>query len=174
MKFNSKNIAITGISVALVAVCTMVISIPVPATTGFINIGDTMIFVVASLFNPLVGMIAGGLGSAMADVLLGYTHWAPFTLVIKGLEGLCCGLLINLFRNKIKSKKIQGFMSIFAYIIAALVMVVGYFFGGWILKGSWQVALTSVPENLIQGGSSVIIAYIVVFATKLVKNKVQI
>ena len=32
-------------------------------------------------------MIAGGIGSALADILTGYSHWAIFTLIIKGLEG---------------------------------------------------------------------------------------
>ena len=40
---------LTGLFVALVAVSTMVIHVPVVATGGFVNVGDTMIFVAAIL-----------------------------------------------------------------------------------------------------------------------------
>ena len=38
-------------------------------------------------WGPLPALVAGGLGSALADLLTGYAHWAPWTLVIKGIEG---------------------------------------------------------------------------------------
>ena len=56
-------------------------------TEGYVNIGDSIIFVTSILFGPISGMIAGGFGSALADILTGYSHWALFTLLIKGFEG---------------------------------------------------------------------------------------
>jgi len=40
-----------------------------------------------------VGALAGGLGSALADLLLGYPFYAPATLVIKACEGFIVGFL---------------------------------------------------------------------------------
>lgn len=54
-------------------------------------------------------------------------------------------------------------------IVAGLVMVLGYFIGGTILKGSWEVALTSVPSNLIQGGVSAGLALVLSVLLKQVK-----
>ena len=54
-------------------------------------------------------------------------------------------------------------------IVAGLVMVLGYFVGGAILKGSWEVSLTSVPSNLIQGGVSLGLALILSVLLKQVK-----
>lgn len=54
---------------------------------GYVNIGDTVVLLSGVLFGPLTGLAAGGLGSALADLLLGYGFWAPWTLLIKGLEG---------------------------------------------------------------------------------------
>jgi len=87
------RLAITAIFTSLVCVATMVFSIYVPQTRGFFNIGETMVYITALLFGPLIGAFAGGVGSMSADIFLGYTHYAPATLVIKACEGAIVGLL---------------------------------------------------------------------------------
>ena len=87
------ELAMTAMFTSLVAVATMVFSIYVPDTRGFFNIGETMVFTAALLFGPLVGSFAGGVGSMIADVLLGYPHYAPATLIIKACEGGIVGVL---------------------------------------------------------------------------------
>ena len=77
---------------ALVAVATLVLRVPMPATEGYINVGDAIIVSGALLFGGVVAGVSGGLGSALADGLGGYAHWAPFTLIIKGVEGLVIGI----------------------------------------------------------------------------------
>lgn len=78
---------------SLVCVVTMVFSVSIPQTRGFFNVGETMVFATAALFGPLTGALAGGIGASVADVLLGYPHYAPATLVIKACEGAVVGLL---------------------------------------------------------------------------------
>lgn len=87
------QLAITAIFTPLVTVATMVFSIYVPSTRGFFNIGETMVYITALLFGPLIGSFAGGVGSMVADVLLGYSYYAPATLVIKACEGGIVGFL---------------------------------------------------------------------------------
>jgi uncharacterized membrane protein len=87
------SLAITAVSAALVCVVTMAFSIYVPATEGFFNIGESMVFLSAILFGPFVGAFAGGVGSMLADLLLGFPHYAPATLVIKACEGGVVGLM---------------------------------------------------------------------------------
>jgi uncharacterized membrane protein len=149
-----RQLTLTALFVALVTVATMVIQIPVPATSGYINVGDTMIFVAALVGGPKAGLIAGGLGSAMADLLSGYGQWAPWTLVIKGLEGLIAGVLAyGLYRQR-------GAFSagtLLSLALAGLWMVLGYYVAGGIIRG-FGAALTEVPGNLIQGLGSVVIA----------------
>ena len=84
-----------AIMIALTTVSTMLISIPTPGTKGFFNLGDIMVLLAAFLLGRKGGFIAGGIGSALADTLLGYTHWAPFTLIIKGIEGYLAGILLD-------------------------------------------------------------------------------
>ena len=87
------TLAVTAIFTAFVCVATMVFSIYVPSTEGFFNIGESMVFLSALLFGPYVGAFAGGVGSMMADILLGYSYYAPATLVIKACEGYVVGFL---------------------------------------------------------------------------------
>ena len=48
----------------------MLIQIPIPL--GYAHLGDSVILITAYLFGPVVGALAGGIGSAMADILTGY------------------------------------------------------------------------------------------------------
>ncbi len=87
------QIATTAVFTSLVCVATMVFSIDVPHTRGFFNIGETMVYVTALLFGPLIGSFAGGVGSFAADIFLGYSEFAPATLIIKAIEGGIVGIL---------------------------------------------------------------------------------
>lgn len=87
------KLALTAVFTPLVCVATMVFSIYIPATRGFFNIGETMIYCAALLFGPIVGAFAGGVGSSLADLLLGFYYYAPATLIIKALEGGIVGIL---------------------------------------------------------------------------------
>ena len=66
-----------------------------PANEGYINVGDAIIVFGALLFSGLVAGLSSGLGSALADGLGGYAHWAPFTLIIKGVEGLSSAYYVS-------------------------------------------------------------------------------
>lgn len=88
------KLALTPVFVALVALATMVLVVNIPATSGYFNIGETVIYVAAILFGPYVGAISGGVGAAIADALLAPAYW-PGTLVIKAFEGALVGFLSN-------------------------------------------------------------------------------
>ena len=53
-------------------------------------------------------------------------------------------------------KKVQ----IPAYLIGAVIMVVGYFLAKWYLKSSVEMALAGIPENIFQSGVGAVIAFI--------------
>lgn len=106
-----------AISTSLVCAVTIVFSIYVPQTRGFFNIGETMVYTTALLFGPLTGSFAGGVGSSLADLFLGFPYYAPATLVIKALEG---GVVGFLGRNKPKfSSKLLW--KVFTLIIGLIV-----------------------------------------------------
>ena len=119
------QLSITAIFTSLVFVATVVFSIYVPHTEGFFNIGETMVYTTALLFGPFVGAFAGGVGSALADLFLGYSHYAPATLAIKACEGALVGVL---FQKRLKfSSKLQWkiFTVTFGLIAGVLLGAIG-------------------------------------------------
>jgi uncharacterized membrane protein len=125
---------------ALVAVATFIVQLPNPATRGYINFGDIMIFVSALTFGPVVGGFAGSVGSAISDIAGGYGYFAPFTFAIKGIEGLLAGLISN------KSNVIRDGLAV---VFAGSEMIGGYFLTEAYLYGV-PSALTEVPGNISQ------------------------
>jgi len=101
----TKDIVISGIMIALVFVLTFAIKIPVPFTRGYVHLGDSIIFISAILFGWKVGALAGGLGSALADLVGGFAYWALPTLIIKSIMGALVGLLSDSYRNNYSAKK---------------------------------------------------------------------
>jgi len=132
------QLSLMAIMSALVTVGTLIIRIPNPMG-GYFNVGDVMIFVAALTFNPLVGGVAGGLGSAIADII-GFPLFAIPTLVIKGLEGLLASLVTN---------KKSVLRDVIAVVVAGTEMVIGYFLVEVYLWGI-ATAVLEVPANIAQ------------------------
>ena len=141
MDKNSKNyrLVLAAIFAALTALVTMVIKIPIPNGAGYLNLGDGVLMVSGLLFGPWVGACVGGIGSAIADLLSGYAAYAPFTLVVKGLEGFLAAYLLRKFSNRWPG-----------LIIAGLAMALGYFLTDWILY-QYPASIASLPMNIGQG-----------------------
>lgn len=96
-----RSLTYGSLMMALVFIATYAVRIPVPFTQGYIHPGDSMIFVSALLFGWKFGALVGGFGSALADILGGYAHWAFPTLVIKGIMGAVAGWIgHDLAKNK--------------------------------------------------------------------------
>jgi uncharacterized membrane protein len=134
----------TAISTALVSVATIIFYIYVPATRGFFNVGETMIFLAALLFGPVTGAFAGGVGASLADVLLNYWYYAPATLVIKACEGAIVGIL-GRRRPKADSRRVwMLFTLIMGLVIQALVALIGAAY----LSGTTELHIgIPPPEN---------------------------
>jgi uncharacterized membrane protein len=154
------KIALGAIFAALVAVATLTFVIPIPATSGYFNLGEVLIYVAALLFGPFVGLIAGG-GAAIADALVA-AQFAPGTLAIKALEGFLVGYLTKALNKKIKSLTICATIAI---IIGGFEMVAGYFLYETLVLGyPAELALLEVPFNIVQMLVGLVIAIPVMHA----------
>ena len=93
-----KTTIISAMFAALICVATMVVKIPTPLN-GYVNLGDCLVLVAAFSLPCGYGFLAAGIGSCLADVLSGYTAYAPATFVIKGLMVLVAFLVAKLLKT---------------------------------------------------------------------------
>ena len=174
-----RRLTLAALSIALVTLATVIIRIPNPATQGYINLGDALLFTLALVFGWRIGGLAGGVGSALADALGGYFIWAPWTLVIKGIEGILVGTIawwgIRGGRDSRNGGDDQvgrdagaapadsaghhpGRIAAFAAVlVGGAWMVTGYYLAGSVLFGG-IAALTEIPGNLVQAGVAIVVA----------------
>ncbi len=135
---------------ATTTVATMLIQIPIPPTRGYLNFGEILVFTSALLFGRFVGGLAGGMGSAMADIITGYGYFAPYTLIIKGLEGFLAGAIRD---GKSTRRDLLG------WFVGAVAMVTGYFLvEAYVMGFGVPAALVEVPSNAIQVLSGAVIS----------------
>ncbi len=156
------SLSLIGVFSALICVLTMVISIPIPATQGFINIGDAGVMICGLLFGPIIGGFSGGIGSALADLFLGYTIYAPGTLIIKGLEGFLVGFIANPKKFYIKI----NYRDILAVLAGGFTMSIGYFLYEIILFGIPAASYELILNGIIQFGLGGLIAITFIAAAR--------
>jgi len=150
-----RKVIFSAVLAAVIFVITMFIRIPIPRTGGYLNLGDVLVLFGGLYLGPRWGALAGGVGSAIAD-LVGFPVFAPYTLIVKAIEGLLAGAL----RKK---------MPWLGCLLGALAMVAGYFIVETvILSGTigFSAAVVELPFNLFQGAVGILGALAVWKATK--------
>ena len=162
MKSNTqmKPLILVGVTAAFATLAflgTAVIRIPIPASGGYFNLGDT--FVMAAALGPTEDDVTR---HAMADAL-GFPQFILATAVVKGVEGALIGLLAG---NRARPLRV-----VIALVVGVVILVGGYyvfeatiypllarripFFG----VTDAAAALAEVVPNLLQGGISAVIAF---------------
>lgn len=101
---------------ALTTIATMVIAIPVPFTNGYIHLGDSMVFLSVLVLGWRYGAVAAGVGSALADIFLGYVNWAPWTLCIKAVMAILMGLIIEKAMGSTRNTLIAAGATVVAWL----------------------------------------------------------
>lgn len=148
-----KKMTTSALFMALTCIATMIIKLPTPGTGGYVHLGDAFVILSGILLGPVYGAVAGGIGSALADLLGGYFIYVPITLIVKALMAAGVGLIYHKFTKKLHN---QVAKCILCGIYATLLVAGGYLFFESFLYGS--AALASVPANLGQGFSGLIIS----------------
>lgn len=148
----------------LAFVGTTVIRVPIPATGGYFNLGDTFVMVAALLYGPVVGVVVGAVGPALADAI-GFPQFILATAVVKGLEGFLVGF-IGRRENGAATRKM-----VLALIAGIAMMVGGYFVFEAVIYPAMgtaipffavtdaKAALAEIIPNLLQGVISAVIAF---------------
>ena len=155
MNNNLKKLILAALFAALSCVATMSIRIPTPGTSGYIHPGDAIVILSGVILGPVWGFLAGGIGSALSDLIGGYFIYVPITFVIKGLVALAAGLLYQKVGKNQKSRYIAVILGGVADII---LVAGGYFVCEFFIYGAGAAA--SIPANIIQGVGGLVISCI--------------
>ncbi|CDG37637.1 ECF transporter S component [Acetivibrio thermocellus] len=167
----TRKIAVNGMMIALVFLATYVTKIP--TAVGPFNLGDSVIIIAAVLLGRKSGFLAGAIGSSVADIAMGYQHFAPVTFVVKGFEGFVAGLVVHVLSKRFKEKYHVTFL--IASIAGSIVMVLGYFFAELYVMRLFDetmglaAALRDLPVNLVQGGVCTVVGYLLCVALERFK-----
>ena len=78
-RFSAKKLTSAALAIALVCISTAIIHIPIPL--GYMHLGNICILLCSYLFPWDIGLLAGGVGSALSDLLTGYPQWVLPTLI---------------------------------------------------------------------------------------------
>lgn len=147
------GITLAAVFAALTYVATTFIRIPAPV--GYVNLGDCFVLAGGWLLGPLYGVLAGGIGSMLAD-LFGFPLYAPATLVIKSLMAFAAAF-IGVKLAKGKSPWAAFALRLVSALTGEAVMVAGYFIYE-ICIYDLSAALAAVPFNLVQGAAGAVTA----------------
>jgi uncharacterized membrane protein len=177
------RIASLAVLTAVTAVFTYIVRIPIAPTRGYLNLGDVAIYFAAFTFGPVSALVSGGLGTALADIISGYSQWAPISLFVHGLQGLVAGLIGGIawrkagrrrelsqedarrrelvdkdLRPNAVSRKAKGGFNVYWLVAAVAGTVV--MCGGYLIAGSFMVgfgaALVELPGNVLQNLAGVL------------------
>ena len=149
-------LCLAAVMTAVVFLMTFVPKIPIPL--GYAHLGDAAIFLVVFFVGRHEGLLAGCLGSALADLLGGFPVWIGPTLLIKFLmaETFWQIALRNREEGRAKLFSPRVFVGL---VLACLVMAAGYTLFGAMLYDSLALGLSSAPGLLMEGAVNIAAFY---------------
>ena len=153
-----RKLVLAALFAALCTIMTLVIQVPSPMQ-GYVNLGDCIVLLSGWILGPWWGAAAGGIGSMLVDLLGGYGHYAPGTLIIKGCMALVAALIVKAMKESKASYVISA-------VVSEAIMVLGYFGYASLLLGKGWGAAASIPGNLVQGAMGMVIGLVLLVVLK--------
>lgn len=138
-----RKLVLSALMAALVYVATSIIQIPSPVN-GYVNLGDCFVLLSGWLLGPWYGAAAAGIGSMLVDLLSGYGHYVPGTLIIKGLDALVAALIFRALGRGKTAMLVSG-------IVGETIMVLGYFAYASMILGKGLAAAASYSRQYRSG-----------------------
>ncbi|HIU01643.1 MAG TPA: ECF transporter S component [Candidatus Onthocola gallistercoris] len=149
----TKLMVLTALFAAMTCVATLSLHIPTPGTGGYIHPGDALVVLSGILLGPIYGGLAAGLGSCLSDLLSGYMIYVPITFIVKAVIAIVCYFVYHKLLAKVSSVIVKG---IITGCFSTFLVAAGYCFFEYFIYGAG--AFASIPANLIQGVSGLVIS----------------
>lgn len=157
------DLVLTAILSTLVLVTTMFINIKLPiGQGGLIHLGTATLFIVAILFGPKKGALAGAIGMGLFDIFGGWIIWAPTTIIARALQGYIVGKIA--WSNGHRGDSVK--LNILAAVASTPVMLAVYYIGQGIMYNNWVAPLASIPGDIIQSIVGLLVAIPLCLALK--------
>jgi uncharacterized membrane protein len=149
------QLVVAALMAAMTCVTTIIIAVPSPAG-GFIHPGDGFVILSGIILGPFFGGLAAGIGSMLADIILGFTSYAAATLIIKALSAI---IGVFVFRLVHKNRNHTILPVLLAGLFASTTVTLGYFiFESFLLGLGVGAAFPNVIFNLVQNAFGIIVA----------------
>ncbi|MDT8718665.1 ECF transporter S component [Clostridium sp. 19966] len=153
----------------LAAFCFVATFIHIDFGRNMVHLGTAALYISAVLVGEDAGWV-GAVGLGMFDLLTYSASWAPFTFIIKGLQGLAAGKIA--FLNKKEGNSVV--QNLIGFIVGAIISLIGYFLVDWLVFYNFGTALTSSLASIITSIIGIIISIVLTTAIKPILKKAKI
>ncbi len=109
---------------------------------GYVHLGDIAINFAALAFGPVVGAVAGGVGTGLADVVGGYPIFTITSILVHGAQGYIVG--------RIAHGKTDYISLTSAVVVGGVIVVLGYYISEALFLLGRGEALLEVSPNIMQ------------------------
>lgn len=143
------------------ALCTMATTIKVPFGVGaMVHLGTACVFLLGVVFGGVYAGLAGAIGSAFYDILMGFSPYTLWSFVIKGGAGLIVGFVANGLWPEDGPAGSQPWLvrAVLGCLLAATWTLGGYIIAWWQVTGSMTVALGNIPSSLMTSTAGFLVA----------------
>lgn len=151
LSLKCREIAVAAVMTALTVVAATLLRVPAFGARLYFHFGEAVLCTAALIGGRRLGAAVGGVGSFLADIVLGLMVWAPVSLVVHGLEGYIIGRASD-GRGGAKDLK--------ALLQGVALMVAGYAAAAWAIYGKAAVPV-EIAGDVVQGGVGIVTAWFV-------------
>lgn len=156
------NLVVAALFAAAITVTTAyILHIPIPMTSGYVHLGDALIYLCAALLPAPYAMAAAAVGGAVADLLTA-PMWAAGTFVIKAI--ICLPFTQ-------KKEKILCTRNVVAVGMVGVISPVLYSFYNVFLVGSWAAFWPQFVGTLVQAVGSGVVFLVLAYGADKVRLK---
>jgi uncharacterized membrane protein len=159
-KFSTRDLTMIGM---LAALCVVGTTIKIPFGQGaMVHLGSAAIFTSGLLFGGVYAGLAGAIGSAFFDILMGFSPYTLWSFLIKGIAGYLAGTIAHSGGSNGKS----FVRDVLALIVAAAWTLAGYLVAWTFVIGKWEVAVLNWPASVMTSSAGILVAIPLSFALR--------
>ena len=123
--FTVRQITLYAAGIALFVVVGCMIPIPIPNTSAHIDLGYTIMAIYAYLFGPIAGLLVGGFGRFLEDMILFGSIGSPGWLIASFSMGFLLGLIFR-YTKQMKNQTVATTLAVLGTLIVNAVFLIGF------------------------------------------------